>query len=82
MKPPSISEEDEDAETISSGSARETAMTADDEVSRWVISAMEMRRTGRAGKGQKPALHAVPLGAIPSPSSEKADGLSSVNHTG
>lgn len=70
MKPPSISEEDEDAEAFSSTADRETPITADGEVSEWVVGAMERRRTGAGGKGQKPALHAAPLDAIPSPSSE------------
>ncbi len=76
MKPPSISEEDEDTEAFSSTSDGETPITADGEVSAWVIGAMERRRTGTAGKGQKPALHAAPLDAMPSPSSEQEDSLS------
>ena len=70
MKPPSISEEDEDTEAFSSPSDQETPITADEEVSEWVVGAMERRRAGTAGRGQKPALHAAPLDAIPSPSTE------------
>ena len=75
MKPPSISEDDEDAEASASTLDPETPTTADKEVSEWVVRAMERRRTGQAGKGQKPALHAAPLDAMSSPSSEQADSL-------
>ena len=37
MKPPSISEEDEDTEAFSSPSDQETPITADEEVSEWVL---------------------------------------------
>jgi len=76
MKPPSISEEDEDVTAFSPTSDKEAPITADPEVSEWVIGAMERRRTGTAGNGQKPALHAAPLDAMSSPSSEQADSLS------
>lgn len=69
LKPPTISEEDEDAignpemEVISS-------VTADKEVAEWVCEAMEKRRNGKMGNKTKPALHAVPLDAVPSPSGD------------
>jgi len=75
MKPPTISEEDEDAEVFPTGSDPGIAVTADKEVSDWVIGSMERRRAGAMGKKQKPALHAAPLDAMPSPSIEQADGF-------
>ena len=70
MKPPSIAEDEEDADAFPAGPDPEAPATADREVSEWVIAAMERRRTGAAGKAQKPALHAAPFDAMPSPSKE------------
>ena len=67
LKPPSISEEDENLpdevaqEAMASG-------TFDNEVAQWVSNAMERKRNGTMGKKAKPALHAAPLDAVPSPS--------------
>lgn len=69
LKPPTISEEDEDRlsdpnlETVG-------PVTADKEVAEWVCEAMGRRRNGKMGDKAKPALHAAPLDAVPSPSGE------------
>ncbi len=70
LKPPTISEEDEDApnadnEVPSDGSSK--APVIDQEIADWVRGAMERRRNGTMGKKSKPALHAAPLDAVPSP---------------
>ncbi|KAI4101570.1 MAG: hypothetical protein LQ339_004959 [Xanthoria mediterranea] len=70
LKPPTISEEDEDApnadnEVASDGSSK--APVIDQEIADWVRGAMERRRNGTMGKKSKPALHAAPLDAVPSP---------------
>lgn len=69
LKPPTISEEDED---VTSNSDMETvsSVTADKEVAEWVGEAMERRRNGKMGNKTKPALHAVPLDVVPSPSGD------------
>ena len=78
LKPPTISEEDEEAAeaadfagTDSTNSFSDpTAVTADDEVAQWMRDASERRRNGTMGKRQKPALHAAPLDAVNSPKVE------------
>lgn len=40
-------------------------LTADREVARWVIGALERKRLGKMRGAQKPALHAAPLDAVP-----------------
>ncbi|KAL8996965.1 MAG: hypothetical protein Q9169_003671 [Polycauliona sp. 2 TL-2023] len=70
LKPPTISEEDEnvpqvDDEASSDGSSQ--APVLDMEIADWVTAAMERRRNGTLGKKSKPALHAAPLDAVPSP---------------
>lgn len=43
----------------------------DKEVADWVNAAIERKRAGKMGQTEKPALHAVPLDAVPgSPSTE------------
>lgn len=71
LKPPTIAEEDEDAENEDGNSPLAAPLTADQEVAAWVINAMEKRRNGTLGKSAKPALHAAPLDAVPSPPVEK-----------
>lgn len=75
LKPPTITEEDEkDAEAGEDAAASKMAdepSTADKEVADWVQAAMERRRNGTMGKKAKPALHAAPLDAVPSPASEQ-----------
>ena len=71
LKPPTIAEEDEDAVAEDEDPYSAAPLTADQEVAAWVISAMEKRRNGTLGKSAKPALHAAPLDAVPSPSVEK-----------
>ena len=68
-KPPTISEVDEDS--VNEEVAHEDAVALgalDIEVAEWVVSAMEGKRNGTIRKKSKPALHAVPLDAVPSPS--------------
>ena len=71
LKPPTIAEEEED-EAESEGATLEPAgpATADKEIAAWVIDAMERRTNGTMGKKAKPALHAAPLDAVPSPSAD------------
>ncbi|KAI4264282.1 MAG: hypothetical protein L6R42_000608 [Xanthoria sp. 1 TBL-2021] len=70
LKPPTISEEDEDASNVdneasSDGGSKPPVL--DQEIADWVRGAMERRRNGTMGKKSKPALHAAPLDAVPSP---------------
>lgn len=65
MKPPTISEEDEEEEEEESETEVGMPATADKEVAKWVVDAMERRRLGKLGKSEKPALHAAPLDAVP-----------------
>ena len=66
LKPPTISEEDEDFANEEVAQEAVTAGAFDKEVARWVSSAMERKRNGTMGKRVKPALHAAPLDAVPS----------------
>lgn len=43
------------------------ANVVDVEVASWVLDAIEKKRKGKLAKNAKPALHAAPLDAIPSP---------------
>ncbi|KAI9741758.1 MAG: hypothetical protein M1834_000144 [Cirrosporium novae-zelandiae] len=65
MKPPTISEEDEEIEELPENSP--TDDTEDKEVAEWVVASLERRKNGQMGKSEKPALHAAPLDAVPSP---------------
>ncbi|KAL8717040.1 MAG: hypothetical protein Q9225_005686 [Loekoesia sp. 1 TL-2023] len=70
LKPPTITEEDEDASSADSESpsdGRSDPSVLDREMADWVKGAMERRRNGTMGKKSKPALHAAPLDAVPSP---------------
>jgi len=77
MKPDTISEESEEAaERGADFEARTTGVltNGDLEVREWVIAAMEKRKK-RIEEGirgpEKPALHAAPLDAVPTPSTER-----------
>ena len=70
LKPPTISEEDEEAATEDPDQESTGPPVIDKEVAEWVIDAMERKRSGKMGQKAKPALHAVPLDAVPSPSKE------------
>ncbi|KAL9585184.1 MAG: hypothetical protein Q9212_001677 [Teloschistes hypoglaucus] len=75
LKPPTTSEDDEDAplaEGESAGESPSDPPILDEEIADWVKSAMEKRRNGTMGKNSKPALHAAPLDAVPSPMPAKA----------
>ncbi len=72
LKPPTISEDEEaeaaaesGADTPSAGETNWHPETADKEVADWVLSAIERKLSGKMGKSEKPALHAVPLDAVP-----------------
>ncbi|KAL8783436.1 MAG: hypothetical protein Q9213_004636 [Squamulea squamosa] len=71
LKPPTISEEDEDALDADSEPSNDSGSNPpvlDQEVAGWIKGAMERRKNGTMGKKSKPALHAAPLDAVPSPS--------------
>ena len=70
LKPPTISEEDEEAAEEAAENESIGPPVLDKEVADWVVSAMERRRNGKMGKKAKPALHAAPLDAVPSPTPE------------
>ncbi len=72
LKPPTISEEEEDSENEEVPQEAVAPGTLDKEVAGWVLSAMERKRNGTMGKKLKPALHAAPLDAVPSPSPDAA----------
>jgi mitogen-activated protein kinase kinase len=82
VKPATIAEEDEEeAEAAANGDidlpnpptptvASSNEVVYDKEVADWVKETLEKKKNGTLGKGaQKPALHAAPLDAIPSPGS-------------
>ena len=68
LKPPTISEEDEDFAVEEAAQDAVAPAALDKEVAQWVSGAMERKRNGTMGKKMKPALHAAPLDAVPSPS--------------
>ncbi|KAI4150011.1 MAG: hypothetical protein L6R39_002372 [Caloplaca ligustica] len=71
LKPPTITEEDEDAagaDGESSNNSPSDPSVLDQEMADWVKAAMERRRNGTMGKKSKPALHAAPLDAVPNAS--------------
>lgn len=70
LKPPTITEEDENgpnADCESPNDSHSDTSVLDREIADWVNGAMERRRNGTMGKKSKPALHAAPLDAVPSP---------------
>lgn len=74
LKPPTISEEDEDLEDKKIAQEAAAPGAFDEEVAQWVSSAMERKRNGTMGKKAKPALHAAPLNAVPNPSPNAVNG--------
>lgn len=69
--PSTIAEDDEDSVgEAGSDEATATDVVDNKEVAQWVLDAMERKRNGTMGKKAKPALHAAPLDAVPSPSLE------------
>ncbi|KAL9037136.1 MAG: hypothetical protein Q9214_005830, partial [Letrouitia sp. 1 TL-2023] len=76
LKPPTISEDEEQeascADNVHTTPAEHTVV--DKEVADWVCNAIERRRNGTMGKKAKPALHAAPLDAVPSPPPPATDG--------
>ncbi|KAI9701038.1 MAG: hypothetical protein M1836_001707 [Candelina mexicana] len=74
MKPPSIQEEDEDAEVTVHATDSRAPETADKEVADWVLAALERRRSGTMGRKEKPALHAVSLDVVSSPTADTLGG--------
>jgi len=73
LLPPTISEEDEEAAEDSATDEAAAPGVIDREVAQWVTDAMERKRNGTMGKKAKPALHAAPLDAVPSPSLDSAN---------
>ena len=68
LKPPTITEDDEDEEAAEAGmdSAGEPLPeTADKEIAQWVKAAIERKMSGKMAKSEQPALHAAPLDAVP-----------------
>lgn len=72
LKPPTISEEDEDLADEEVTQEVVAPGAFDKEVAQWVSSAMERKRNGTMGKKVKPALHAAPLNTVPSLSPDAA----------
>lgn len=72
LLPPTISEEDEEAFEATPPNEAAVPEAVEKEVSQWVTDAMERKRNGTMGKKVKPALHAAPLDAVPSPSLDTA----------
>ena len=66
-KPATITEEDEDATEDDSNGESVAPGIHDPEVALWVTDALERKRLGKMGQKAKPALHAAPLNAVPSP---------------
>ncbi|KAK4947330.1 MAP kinase kinase Wis1 [Elasticomyces elasticus] len=70
MKPPTISEDEEGEQAAESGiesafSNNGIPDTADKEVAKWVIAALERKKAGKMAVSKKPALHEAPLDAVP-----------------
>ena len=66
-KPATITEEDEDTTEDPTKDEAVAPGFHDPEVAKWVIDALERKRLGKMGQKAKPALHAAPLDAVPSP---------------
>ena len=66
--PSTITEEDEERVEEASPDENTALDAVNKEVALWVLNAMERKRNGTMGKKAKPALHAAPLDAVPSPS--------------
>jgi mitogen-activated protein kinase kinase len=70
LKPPTISEDDEDEEAAEAGISSaftngSVPDTADKEVAAWVKGALEKKAAGKLASHKKPALHEAPLDAVP-----------------
>ena len=68
--PSTITEEDEEAAEEAVADGATASVFVNKEVAQWVVDAMERKRNGTTGNKAKPALHAAPLDAVPSPSLE------------
>jgi len=68
LKPPTITEEDEEASRNLSDNEATAPGIVDKEIAEWVSAAMERKRNGTLGKKARPALHAAPLDAVPNTS--------------
>ena len=66
LKPPTIQEEDEEADDEAEIEVADAPRVVDKEVSDWVIEALERKRNNALAKKAKPALHAAPLNSVPS----------------
>jgi len=81
IKPETIQEEDEEeAEAaaatngdlpVAEAATGEDGGFVDREVGEWVINAIDRKKRGVMGTSVKPALHAAPLDAVPSPKEER-----------
>lgn len=85
-KPDTITEEDEEEVEAAhaavageaagdQGPAEPVEAVYDQEVADWVKAAIEKRRKGQMKGSEKPALHAAPLDAVQSPSTNGTNGL-------
>lgn len=73
MQPP---EQSGDQSFVPSPHSSTSSMTEDPEVAEWVKTCLERRENGLLGESNKPALHAVPLDAVPgSPMLEDTDAM-------
>ena len=88
VKPATIGEEDEEAAEAAAEAGEDlpestTDATSgatpigdqqppDQAVADWVQAALERKRSGKLGAAAKPALHAAPLDAVPSPGQAQA----------
>jgi mitogen-activated protein kinase kinase len=91
-KPDTITEEDEEeVEAAHEASGGEAAgdqgpeepieVVEDKEVADWVKASIEKRRSGKMKGVEKPALHAAPLDAVQSPTSNGTNGLDEAAQT-
>ncbi len=70
LKPPTITEEDEEGTEDAPEHETSAPGVIDKEVSQWVTGAIEWKRNGTMANKSKPALHAAPLDAVNSPTTE------------
>jgi len=66
---------DQAAHAVSQALSEPAETVFDKEVADWVKGAIEKRKKGTLGKAPKPALHAAPLDAVSSPSTNGVSGL-------
>ncbi|KAG8528841.1 uncharacterized protein KY384_006530 [Bacidia gigantensis] len=67
LKPPTIAEEDEEGDEPGDTGIASAPGVVDEEVSKWVLQALERKRNNSMTKKAKPALHAAPLDTVPNP---------------